>query len=614
MKVMRDLVGETLSQRYRLVARVAGGGMGEVYRGHDLLLDRSVAVKILQPSLASDPVLVERFRAEARAAARLTHPNIVGVHDWGCEGDRTYYMVMEYVSGTDLRDVLVARGNLLPRQAIDVVVAVCDALEVAHSKGLVHRDVKPENILLNRSGEVKVADFGIAIVADADRTSPGGMIPGTLRYLSPEQARGSEASAASDIWAAGAVLSELLTGLPPLQGAGGELLQRRAHEPPRPPSSWDDSIPKELDDVVLRACALDPADRFASAAEMAAALRRVGAEHLPLTPPLESLIDEVTGEIALVDTEFTQHEIEHRSSRGRRRTPKLKTAFAALLILLLLGGTAGAVNRFVMPQMVAVPDLEGLGKEAAERRAANVELEVLVIGRENHLDIAKGAVITQSPASGELEEGSTIELIVSKGPPKVKLPTLVGLPLAKAEKKLQNADLFLGDVTKEYSLEEEGTIIEQDPVDGKLVIGSEVSLIVSKGPQPLEVPDVSGLNGNKAVKKLKEAGFAPKLVNAYSDNVDEGVVISTSPGAAEVIGEGSAIEVYVSIGPEFRELKMPDVRNMSLDAAKSRLTALGLRVRVERPDACGSASTVVETDPSAGTMVKENDVVALFVC
>ena len=614
MKVMRDLVGETLSQRYRLVARVAGGGMGEVYRGHDLLLDRSVAVKILQPSLASDPVLVERFRAEARAAARLTHPNIVGVHDWGCEGDRTYYMVMEYVSGTDLRDVLVARGNLLPRQAIDVVVAVCDALEVAHSKGLVHRDVKPENILLNRSGEVKVADFGIAIVADADRTSPGGMIPGTLRYLSPEQARGSEASAASDIWAAGAVLSELLTGLPPLQGAGGELLQRRAHEPPRPPSSWDDTIPRELDDVVLRACALDPAERFASAAEMAAALRRVGAEHLPLTPPLESLIDEVTGEIALVDTEFTQHEIEHRSSRGRRRTPKLKTAFAALLILLLLGGTAGAVNRFVMPQMVAVPDLEGLAKDAAARRAANVELQVLVIGRENHLDIAKGAVITQSPGSGELEEGSTIELIVSKGPPKVKLPTLVGLPLVKAEKKLQNADLFLGDVTKEYSLEDEGTIIEQDPVDGKLVIGSEVSLIVSKGPQPLEVPDVSGLNGNKAVKKLKEAGFAPKLVNAYSDNVDEGVVISTSPGATEVIGEGSAIEVYVSIGPEFRELKMPDVRNMSLDAAKSRLTALGLRVRVERPDACGSASTVVETDPTAGTMVKENDVVALFVC
>lgn len=613
MKVMRDLVGETLSNRYRLVARVAGGGMGEVYRGHDLLLDRSVAVKILQPSLASDPVLVERFRAEARAAARLTHPNIVGVHDWGCEDDRTYYMVMEYVSGTDLRDVLVARGNLLPRQAIDVVVAVCDALEVAHAKGLVHRDVKPENILLNRSGEVKVADFGIAIVADADRTSPGGMIPGTLRYLSPEQARGSEATAASDIWAAGAVLSELLTGLPPLQGAGGELLQRRAHEPPRPPSSWDDAIPRELDDVVLRACALDPADRYGSAAEMAAALRRVGAEHLPLTPPLESLIDEVTGEIALIDPHLTQ-QIDRKAARGKRRGPRLKTAMAALLILLLIGGTAGAVNRFVMPQMVPVPGLEGLGKDAAARRAANVELEILVVGREHHLDIARGAVIQQSPDGGELEEGSTIEVILSKGPPKVNLPSLLGMPLDKAEAKLQGADLFLGDVTKEFSLEEEGTIISQDPAGGKLVVGSEVSLVVSKGPEPLEIPDVSGLTGPKALKKLEAAGFAPKLVNAYSDDVEEGVVISTSPGANEVIGEGSPIEVYVSIGPEFKELKMPDVRNMSVDAAEAKLASLGLRVRIERPDPCGSGTTVVETDPAAGTTLRENDVVALFVC
>ncbi|MDQ3645383.1 MAG: protein kinase, partial [Actinomycetota bacterium] len=305
MKVMRDLVGETLSHRYRLVARVAGGGMGEVYRGHDLLLDRSVAVKILQPSLAQDPELVERFRAEARAAARLTHPNIVGVHDWGCEGDRTYYMVMEYVSGTDLRDVLVARGSLQQRQAVEIVASVCDALHVAHLKGLVHRDVKPENILLNRSGEVKVADFGIAIVVDADRTSPGGMIPGTLRYLSPEQARGAHATAASDLWAAGAVLSELLTGLPPLQGAGPELLTRRAQEPPRPPSSWDPEIPEELDEIVLKACALDPAQRFGNAVEMAGALRRIATFRLAEAEPLEALLDQVTGETSVIDSDLT---------------------------------------------------------------------------------------------------------------------------------------------------------------------------------------------------------------------------------------------------------------------------------------------------------------------
>ncbi|HEX2196679.1 MAG TPA: protein kinase, partial [Actinomycetota bacterium] len=222
MRLMRDLVGETLSDRYRLVARVAGGGMGEVYRGHDVLLDRPVAVKILQPSLAADPDLVDRFKDEARAAARLTHPNIVAVHDWGAADDHTYYMVMEFVAGTDLRDLLVSRGCLAPAQAAEIMACVCDALAAAHAAGVVHRDVKPENVLIARNGRVKVADFGIAAVADADRTMPGGGIPGTLRYLSPEQAAGREASPASDVWAAGAVLSELLTGRPPQQGSGAD--------------------------------------------------------------------------------------------------------------------------------------------------------------------------------------------------------------------------------------------------------------------------------------------------------------------------------------------------------------------------------------------------------
>src|SRR5919106_1268271 len=257
MRLMRDLVSATLNDRYRIVSRIAGGGMGEVYRGHDLLLDRPVAVKVLQPALAADPELVDRFRLEARAAARLTHPNVVGVYDWGAEDDLTYYMVMEYVPGTDLRDVLVTRGCLEPAQAAEVVAALCDALHAAHSEGLVHRDVKPENVLLARNGKVKVADFGIAVVVDADRTAPGG-VPGTLRYLSPEQARGLPATPASDVWSAGAVLGESLTGRPPLQGSGADMLRRRAEEMPIPPSSLDHDLPHELDEIVMKACALEP--------------------------------------------------------------------------------------------------------------------------------------------------------------------------------------------------------------------------------------------------------------------------------------------------------------------------------------------------------------------
>jgi serine/threonine-protein kinase len=260
VRLARDLVGATFSDRYRLIARIAGGGMGEVYRGHDMLLDRYVAVKILQPTLAGNPEFVDRFKQEARAAARLLHPNVVAVYDYGSEDERTNYIVMEYVAGTDLRDLLVGRGALQSSQAAEIMSAVCDALAAAHEVELVHRDVKPENVLLSRTGTVKVADFGIAVVADAERTAPGG-VPGTLRYLSPEQAAGLPATAASDIWAAGALLAECLTGIPPSQGSGPELMARRAQEDPIPPSEFDPEIHSDLDRIVVRACARDPLDR-----------------------------------------------------------------------------------------------------------------------------------------------------------------------------------------------------------------------------------------------------------------------------------------------------------------------------------------------------------------
>src|SRR5918992_4526697 len=363
MKLMRDLVGATLSERYRLVARIAGGGMGEIYRGHDLLLDRAVAVKLLQPSLAEDPDVVDRFRAEARAAARLSHPNVVAVHDWGAEDDLTYYMVMEYVPGSDLRDLLVSRGCLEPLQAAEVVASICDALAAAHACGLVHRDVKPENVLIARGGEVKVADFGIAVVADMERTIPGGLVPGTLRYLAPEQADGHPASEASDLWAAGAVLAELVTGQPPQQGGGVEFLRRRASEPPVRPSSVDPRVPPGIDDIVLRACALDPRDRFRSAAEMGNALRRVAVRSLPDAPSLHSLVDDITGVIDLRDPHPTR--TERRRRKGWRR--RLKIVALACAVLAVLAGGAATAAELILAEPVAVPDVVGSSRVAARR-------------------------------------------------------------------------------------------------------------------------------------------------------------------------------------------------------------------------------------------------------
>ena len=606
---MRDLVGETLSNRYRMVARLAGGGMGEVYRAHDLLLDRAVAVKVLQPNLASDPELVARFKAEARAAARLTHPNVVGVYDWGSEDEHTYYMVMEYVAGTDLRDVLVTRGSVDPPRALEIAIGVCDALAAAHTGGLVHRDVKPENVLISRTGTVKVADFGIAAVADADRTMPGGSISGTMRYLAPEQASGREATFSSDIWAAGALLSELITGMPPLQGAGADLLRRRATETPVPPSALASDVPPRVDAIVMNACAVDPAERFASAAEMSAALRRIGDE-LPGPRPLEDLLDEVTGEIRVLDmhpTDFAPRKV-HRTRRRSR-----SVALAVIAALIALGGARG-VAAFLAPEQVDVPSLVGMSKGAAGTKAKDLGLGITIAEKVHDFSVP-GHVMAQDPATGTITEGESIVLTVSKGPLPLPVPNLVGMTIDVATVRLKTHQLEVGAVTDRFDVAPEGTIIEQNPFDGRLEWGAKVDVVVSRGPRSIGVPDVTGMTVLEAKETLLAAGFKVSVSDVYSDKFAAGKVVGTDPGGGTEAPEGTTIDIQRSLGREFKELVMPDVRNMTLEDARAKLLALGLRVTVQEVNdaGCGDSGTVADTDPLPGAKIHENDRVALFV-
>ena len=608
-RLMQDLVGQTLSGRYRLISRLSTGGMGEVYRSHDVLLDRSVAVKVLHPSLAHDPELVERFKDEARAAARLTHPNIVAVYDWGSTDDHTYYMVMEYVAGNDLRDVLVARSSLEPAQAADIMASVCDALAAAHSGGLVHRDVKPENILIARDGTVKVADFGIAVVADADRTGPGGGIQGTLRYLSPEQAQGFEASWASDIWASGAVLSELLTGLPPSHGAGSDLLARRAEEQPVAPSRLAPQVPAQLDEVVLKACALDPSRRFEDASYMAHALKRISVRSLPDAAPLDSLVAELTGEINVTAA---------RGPRSRRRKGRIRRALWGLVRVLLLlvvvavvalGGVRAAPFLFG-PATVEVPEVTGLRLTVASQRADVLGLEARIAERRRVASTPRNRVIAQSPSGGNVKEGAVLSLVVSAGPPLKQVPPLVGKSRDAAERTLERAGLVLGRTSERYSSEKAGAVAVQIPAGGLLELGDEVALVISKGPRPQEVPEIAGLNINKAAKRLKAAGFVVTLSKDYSNEVAKGKAAETRP--AGPLPEGSELELVLSLGPRFEMLDMPDVRGLSTVEAVDSLEGSGLRTRTV--DSCGGGGVVADTDPIAGTPVRENDVVALFLC
>ncbi|MFN2525997.1 MAG: PASTA domain-containing protein [Actinomycetota bacterium] len=609
MRLMQDLVGQTLSGRYRLVSRVAGGGMGDVYRGHDLLLDRTVAIKVLQPSLAADPELVERFKAEARAAARLTHPNVVGVYDWGCDDDRTYYMVMEYVSGTDVRDVLVGRGSIAPIQAAEIVAYVCDALAAAHAGGLVHRDVKPENVLIARDGTVKVADFGIAAVAGAEGTLPGGGITGTLRYISPEQARGSEATPSSDIWAAGAVLGELLTGRPPQQGSGAELLRRRAVEPPEPPSRSNPAVTRDLDNIVLRACALEPDDRFMTATEMGSELRRILAHAVPVGP-LESLVEELTGEINLPDATATNFMPRRRKGRFRRALRQIMVTLIVMGLIFFGGGRA--LSLLLGPDRVNVPDIIGLPKAEAEAELRAMDLEISVAARRPHPNVPRGAVLQQSPDQGSVAPETTVAVVLSTGPPKFEVPKVVGATLSAATVQFAALGFEVREVTRRYGLEPDGTVIEQIPGEGLLPAGSAISLVLSRGPQPLPVPQVAGMEAEKALKELRRAGFEPVEVDAYSDEIAEGLVISTDPPAESVVDEGSEIKVFVSVGPKYHKLRLPDVTNMYVDDARAKLEGLGLRVSISQ--SCPGRTTVIDTDPLPGTIVRENDVIKLFLC
>jgi eukaryotic-like serine/threonine-protein kinase len=610
--LMVDLVGETFSDRYALLARIAGGGMGDVYRAHDKLLDRPVAVKVLQPSLASDPDFVARFRAEARAAARLTHPNVVGVYDWGSADELTYYMVMEYVPGNDLRDILSRRGALQPAQAVEVMAAVCDALDAAHSGGLVHRDVKPENILIDRTGKVKVADFGIALAMDADRTMPGGVISGTLRYLSPEQASGGEATPASDIWAAGAVLCELVTGRTPPVGSAADLLRRRATEPPLLPSEINPELGDSLDEVVRGACAVEPGERFATAGEMAAVLQSK-ARQWPAPLPLRMLVEREEADLRLPASETTPVVDLRERPRSTRAGWAWKAAGIAAVLLVLAVGAFRLVQSVNRPHYVRVPHLDGMTMGKAMKRAQATGLHAFVGGRVADYKVPEGRVVAQLPEQGSLLEGGRVRLILSSGVPQLDVPTVAGGTLAHARSRLQSVGMTVGRIERRFSSHPAGVVIAQKPAPGLLPWGSRIVLILSKGPRPAAVPDVGGLEAARAVKKLRASGFSVTKSLRFSDSAPKGTVIATAPLPGAMVPAGSAIDVTISDGPRYKDLTLPDVRTSDVDFARHKLESLGLLVQVVQ--SCGGNGSIVqETDPIPGSIVRQHTQIALFVC
>ncbi len=673
-----------LGGRYRLLSKIADGGMATVYVAVDERLGRRVAVKVLRPDLARDEGFVARFHREAQLAAGLSHPNIVAVHDFhdstGLPDDELY-LVMELVEGQTLRQQLVDHGAMTVRQAVRTITAILAALDEAHRADLVHRDVKPENVLVRDDGTIKVTDFGLArAVTSSTRTSTTGILMGTVSYLAPEQVDGDRADARSDVYAAGLVLYELLTGQRAFQGDNPvHVMYQHVHGDVPLASDRVSTVPLELDQAIGHATARDPDDRPETAGALIRVLRdairqlsdteldalptfRAGmapgtqpvAKAAILTRPLV-VADVVTTDpaqterLAVADPAATQRlvaldpsaldpsavgpdpagagrdlangaddpggESPGQPGEGPRTGRRRRRVWPWMLALLLLSGAAGGwwwYDTSGPGSIRSVPTLVHLTVADAEKSLSTVELRAAVTEAFNETE-PKGQVISTDPAQGaQVGKRSTVTLVVSKGQERYAVPALANVPRGEVEKLLKDRTLTLGKVTEEFSeTVAKDLVIRQDPApDTQAKRDTPVSVVISKGRQPIPVPNVVTKPAADAQKALEALGLTVvrgEPVN--SETVPEGAVVSQTP-ATGTLFKGDTVTIVVSKGPVL--IPVPDVTLKSVSEATKILQNAGLQVKVSKVFG-GVLKTVRFQDPAAGTMVRRGTTITLTV-
>jgi len=537
---MEIVTGLTLGGKYEVEEWIGEGGMATVYRGRRLPDGATVAIKILRPHLSRNAEFIERFAREANAISQLTHPHMVRILDRGEEGE-IQYIVMEYVPGEDLKRLLRRRGWLSPDEAVAIAVQVCDVLEYAHSHGIVHRDIKPQNILVTPEGKVKVADFGIArALASASITQTGEML-GTIHYLSPEQARGAPVDQAADLYSLGILLFEMVTGRLPFEGENPiAVALKHLHEPPPPPSLLNPGIPEWLEGVILRALVKDPRRRYRSAAEMRQDLLRESERWRVEEVPAQE--DEETRTLVLPAA--------RQEGRPRRRAAYW---VAALLLATLLASWAGwqALTDYLNVPEVLVPDLQNLSLVEAQAMVQRANLALQVVQEAYSDTVPAGAIISQDPPpERRVKEGRTVNVVVSLGPELIQVPNVVGRELEEARLLLEQARLRAGAVREVFHPEAKpGTVINQEPQPGvRVERGSSVSLVVSKGPQLVEVPSLVGKTVQEAEGLLRQAGLSlGEVQRKPSPGLQAERIESQSPSPGTRVPPAAQVSIVVLI-------------------------------------------------------------------
>ncbi|HZU74456.1 MAG TPA: PASTA domain-containing protein [Acidimicrobiales bacterium] len=641
MQRVADLVGRALGGRYHLVAPLGAGASAVVYLAEDEALGRRVAVKVLHSVLASDAAFLRRFRAEARAVARLRHPHIVTVFDWG-EADDHVYLVLEHMAGGSLRSLLDAGHRLSPEQAAAVGLATARGLEHAHRRGLVHRDIKPANLLFDEEGRLAIADFGVArAMADATWTEPAGAMMGTVRYSSPEQAAGAAAEGPSDVYSLALVLVEAVTGEVPFS-ADTTVATLMARQGKRFEAG---AALGPLGPVLEAATAPEPAERPDSTAlvRLLEALQDMPPPApLPLAPPppmpgdaggrpgpgLENpwpvrgsagapaRSDEPTrlgwrGDPTVAipvppPGEGAGPDVAPGRSRGRRRMLGALAVVAAIAVVAAGVWVLLFRVRLFTPSE-PVPALRGLSLPQAEARLTAVKLHYLVGPARYDDAVPSGEVAAQAPASGGIKQGGTVTLYPSRGAAPRAVPDLTGLDEETAVQRLTAAG-FSPQVTHSYNeTVPAGTVVSWSPSQGPQPKGSQVTLVVSSGPAPRTIPDFSGQTYDQAASQLQSLGLVPVRADVYSSTVAQGQVVSTDPPAGASAPKGANVTVSISKGPQM--VKVPDVTNETVSQATSDLEAAGLNVdNVYGPP----NHRVFLTDPGAGSTVAAGTAVTLY--
>ncbi len=630
------MIGRVFDDRYEVVRKLGSGGFADVFLANDRLLGRQVALKVLSSRYAHDEQFVERFRREASSAAGLNHPNIVQIYDRG-EAEGTYYIAMEYLEGRSLKEIIVKYAPLSPELLVSISVQIVEALRFAHRRDVIHRDIKPQNIIIDSEGRVKVTDFGIARAGSASTMTEAGSILGTAHYFSPEQAQGQPVEAASDLYSLGVVMYEMATGGLPFDGENPvSIAMKHVHDLPSTPRSINPLVPENLEAVILRALGKRPIDRYLTAQAMLDDLRRVQ-EGQPVVAP-SGFADEVTRVMtpaAVAAAAGAQGAAQ--PTQVRRRPPDLPAPIiepedepgrprsvwpwilVIILILALAGGAYVILSNWSTAEadLGTVPGVVGLSEAAAIAKIEAAGFKSEKEGVQPSADVAEGDVARQDPEQdSRLEKGKTISIWISSGEGKVEVPNVVGMSEVQAAEKLGAAGLKVVSKPEVNPEQAVGSVLRQNPEGGKKVdAGTTVTITVAAATNTIKVPPLTGMAQANAVALLNSMNLVAK-VEAIDSQLPGGTVVDQDPKAGIEVQPGATVKVYVSNAPPVTTVKVPAVAALGLSEAqaKAKLAQYGLKARVidlETPDF--KPGLCIYQDPAAGVEVKIGSVVDITI-